>query len=344
MEYSKENVMTRKEYLKSKTKNKFNFTILKYVLLIIVIVLLGIYVFKQLNVYNNVTKIANKVVEETALSKTAIMYFVSDTYTKDGNKSVMLYKAYDESRTKITGSENFYSIQVVDNKLYGKSYDKLYSIDLQNLEKTEILDGKVKQYCILDNKIYFSNDEGIYVLENSEKKQIVKGNVKQFLIEDKFIYAIMPSKTDKSIVRFNLNGKSKLDMTDKQIVSNMFVYNNKVYFINETDKNRLYVTDGKNIKMVMENSILNNNYVNYAIKDSYIYYINNSSENTLCRYNLKTKKDEVIVKKSIKDIKLVQNILYYRVKNNLGIFKLNIETGKKEQLTSARTDEYICIN
>ena len=32
MEYSKENVMTRKEYLKSKGKNKFNFTILKYVI------------------------------------------------------------------------------------------------------------------------------------------------------------------------------------------------------------------------------------------------------------------------------------------------------------------------
>ena len=64
----------------------------------------------------------------------------------------------------------------------------------------------------------------------------------------------------------------------------------------------------------------------------------------MCRYNLKSGKDEVIIKKNVSDIDLVQNTLYYRIKNNLGIFKLNVETGKKEQLTSARTDEYILIN
>lgn len=344
MEYSKENVMTRKEYLKSKGKNKFNFTILKYVLLTVVIILLGVYVFKQLNVYNNVTKIANKVVEETALAKTTTMYFVSDSYTKDGKSSVMLYKAYDESRTKILGSEDFNTIRVVNNKLYGIADSKLYSIDLQSLEKKEIIDDKIRDYYIIDNKLYYSNNDGIYLLENDEKKQIVKGDIKQFQIEDKFIYVIMPSKTHKSIVRFNLNGKSKLDMTDKQIVSKMLVQNGKVYFINESDKNRLYVTDTKSTKIIIKNSILNNDNINFAIGNNDIYYINNSSDNTLCRYNLKSGKDEVIVKKNVSDIDLVQNTLYYRIKNNLGIFKLNVETGKKEQLTSARTDEYILIN
>lgn len=341
MEYSKENIMTRKEYLKSKKKNRFDFKLLKYALLIITIVLLGIYVFKQLNVYNNVTKMANKVVEETALAKTMTMYYVSNPYTKEGENVVMLYKSYDESRTKISGSENFQNIKVVDNKLYGIVNDTLYYIDLTTQEKIEILKDSIKSYYILNNKVYYSTKKGIYIYDIESKKQdlIIEKNAEQFIVQDEYIYIIAPSKTSKSVIRYSINGKDKLDITDKEIVSKIEVLNNKIYYINSSDKDRIYVvnTNGKNKQKLTDTAA-----INVKATQTDVYFV--TSENVLNKINLKSSKEETIVKKNITNIDIVDNVLYYTIKNDLGIYRINLETGKKDKITSIRADEYICIN
>lgn len=341
MEYSKENIMTRKEYLKSKKKNRFDFKLLKYALLIITIVLLGIYVFKQLNVYNNVTKMANKVVEETALAKTMTMYYVSNPYTKEGENVVMLYKSYDESRTKISGSENFQNIKVVDNKLYGIVNDTLYYIDLTTQEKIEILKDSIKSYYILNNKVYYSTKKGIYIYDIESKKQdlIIEKNAEQFIVQDEYIYIIAPSKTSKSVIRYSINGKDKLDITDKEIVSKIEVLNNKIYYINSSDKDRIYVvnTNGKNKQKLTDTGA-----INVKATQTDVYFV--TSENVLNKINLKSSKEETIVKKNITNIDIVDNVLYYTIKNDLGIYRINLETGKKDKITSIRADEYICIN
>lgn len=341
MEYSKENIMTRKEYLKSKKKNRFDFKLLKYALLIITIVLLGIYVFKQLNVYNNVTKMANKVVEETALAKTMTMYYVSNPYTKEGENVVMLYKSYDESRTKISGSENFQNIKVVDNKLYGVVGDTLYYIDLTTQEKIEVLKDSIKSYYILNNKVYYSTKEGIsiYDIESQKQDLIIEKNAEQFIVQDEYIYIIAPSKTSKSVIRYNLNGKDKLDITDKEIVSKMEVLDNKIYYINSSDKDRIYVvnTNGKNKQKLTDTAA-----INVKVTQTDVYFV--TSENVLNKINLKSSKEETIVKKNITNIDIVDNVLYYTIKNDLGIYRINLETGKKDKITSIRADEYICIN
>lgn len=341
MEYSKENIMTRKEYLKSKKKNRFDFKLLKYALLIITIVLLGIYVFKQLNVYNNVTKMANKVVEETALAKTMTMYYVSNPYTKEGENVVMLYKSYDESRTKISGSENFQNIKVVDNKLYGIVNDTLYYIDLTTQEKIEILKDSIKSYYILNNKVYYSTKKGIYIYDIESKKQdlIIEKNAEQFIVQDEYIYIIAPSKTSKSVIRYSINGKDKLDITDKEIVSKIEVLNNKIYYINSSDKDRIYVvnTNGKNKQKLTDTGA-----INVKATQTDVYFV--TSENVLNKINLKSSKEETIVKKNITNLDIVDNVLYYTIKNDLGIYRINLETGKKDKITSIRADEYICIN
>ena len=157
MEYSNDNIMTRKEYLKSKKKQNFFLSKFKYILLVIVVVLLGVYVFKQLNVYNNVTKIANKVVEESSLAKTMTMYYVSEPYTKGGESTVMLYKSNDESRTTIVGSEGFSNILVSENMLYGIKDNTLYSIDLTTTTKQQVVNKKVQNYSIAEH--FGKNDE-----------------------------------------------------------------------------------------------------------------------------------------------------------------------------------------
>lgn len=345
MEYSKDNTMTRKEYLKSKKKTNPWVSRLKYVLLIIVVILLGVYVFKQLNVYNNVTKLANKVVEETKLAKTMTMYYVSEPYTKDGNTSVMLYKSYDESRTQIIGSENLSNINIVANKLYGISDGQLCSIDLVTNEKTKLSSKGTENYIIDGENVYIKRQDGIYSYSvgSGKTKKIIDGKVYQMLLNGGNLYVITAGKTSKSIVKYNLSGKKDKELSDKYIVTSMELYGDNIYFVNSKDSKLYAVTkSGGKITNVLDSKISTTD--NMICYKDYIYYINKSDNNMLYRYNIKTKKHEKVIRKNISSIQIDGDIIYYTTVGTIGINKLDIATGKTEYVTSARTSEYICIN
>jgi len=345
MEYSNDKVMTRKEYLKSKNKKNFWLSKLKYVLLIMVVVLLGVYVFKQLNVYNNVTKLANKVVEETKLARTMIMYYVSEPYTKDGNSMVMLYKSYDESRNPIDGSENFGNIQVLENKLYGLCDNKLYAIDLTTKQKSQITDKKVESYNAKEKTVYLKLSDGIYKhsLDSGETKKIIDGKSYQIMLDNNNIYVITAGKTSNSIIKYNLNGKKEKELSDKYIVTSMTQTEKSIYFINSKDS-KLYVVSksGGDITKVIDNRI--SKACNIVCYKDNIFYINGEDNNTLYMYNIKTNKQERIVKKNIVSMQIDGNIIYYTISGTIGIHKYDITTGKTVQITSARTSEYVCVN
>ena len=345
MEYSKDNTMTRKEYLKSKKKNNFWLSKLKYILLIIVVVLLGVYVFKQLDVYNNVTKLANKVVEETKLARTMTMYYVSQPYTKEGVATVMLYKSYDESRTQIAGSENFSNIKVIENKLYGICEGNLYVIDLLTNEKNQITDKKVQDYLVQNEYIFLMLGDGIYkyAINSNDVKKIINGQCYQMLLDKNELYVITAGKTSKSIIKYNLNGKKEKELSDKYIVNGITQGTDNLFFINSKDSKlySVFKSNGK-IEKIADNKIANiNNVVCY--KDV-IYYINKDDNNTLYMLNMKTKEKQLIIKKNLTSIQIDGNIIYYTLNGDIGVYKLEISTGKTMQITSARTSEYICIN
>lgn len=345
MEYSKDNVMTRKEYLKSKKKKHAILSKLKYVLLVIVVVLLGIYVFKQLNVYNNVTKIANKVVEETMLAKTLTMYYVAEPYTKDGTKTVMFYRAYDESRTAVDGTEEYTNIQLNNNKLYGLNEGVLYAIELTTYAKEQITDKKVTDYIADESNIYVVHEDGLYNYEigTNKNEKIVSGKTYQLKVTAGNIYLIKEGKTSKSIIKYDLKGKNEKELSAKYIVSKMYVTDNKIYFINSKDS-KLYsvATNGGEIDKVTDKCIAAGNSV--VCYKNHIYYINKDDGNTLWCLNLATGEEKQIIKKEISQIQVNGNVIYYVLNNSIGIYKYDVETGKSTQITSARTTEFICIN
>ena len=51
-----------------------------------------------------------------------------------------------------------------------------------------------------------------------------------------------------------------------------------------------------------------------------------------------------LTKKTVESVKIVDHILYFKLNSELGFYKVNLETGKMEQITSIRGNEYICIN
>ena len=281
VEYSKDNTMTRKEYLKSKKKQNFFISKLKYVLLIIVVILLGIYVFKQLNIYNNITKMANKVVEETKLAQTMTMYYVSEPYSREGSNVVMLYKAYDQSRTAIPGTEDFYNLKVAEKKLYGMNDGYLFVVDLTSNVKEQLTGSKIKDYIVKENMIYLQLEDGIYKYDITSKKtdKIIEGNSDNLLVDNNNIYVIAAGKTKKSIIKYNLNGESKKQISDKYIVTSMYLGENDIYFVNSEDS-KIYVVskNGGDIKKVSDNKTISKNgivcYNRYSYKEQIIPRIN----------------------------------------------------------------------
>lgn len=359
MEYSSDKVMSRKEYLKSKKKSGFAIRIIKYSLLLVVVVLLGVYLFKQLDVYNNVTKIANKVVEETALAKTMTMYYLSEGYSKDAKPNVVLYKASDESRTSIEGTENFYNIKLINGNLYGVAEGKLYVINLETKEKSELLNKDVKEYIIKGDKIYYyfeadkKEKTGIYVYDNTNRQdeQLINIVIYQMLLDDNYIYVVSKGKTEKSLVRYNLNGSGRTILSNKEIITHIQIVKGNIYFI---ANNQLYKVSksGKDLTRIFDEELYIDSDIKkeysaksiFAVAEDVVYYISNSEEKELCRYDMKTGEKQSIVKKDIESIQLVDNILYYKLNNSLQIYKTNIETGKSEKVTSIRGKQYICIN
>ncbi len=359
MEYSDKNAMSRKEYLKSKQKGKFGIRTIKYMLIVVVIVLLSIYLWKQLNIYNNVTKIANQVLEETALARTLKMYYISEGYTKDAPNSVMLYKATDESRTKIEGTENFTNIKLVEDSLYGLVKNKLYTINTETLEKVDYSLSDVYEYIVRGNKIYYysvnkkAEKTGIYVYDIDTKKsvQLINAEVTQFVMDDMYIFVVTKGKTAKSIVRYNINGSGRTVLTNKEIVSHVMLNGSSVYFVademlykmNKSGKDITKLTDNKvyldaDVKAgySLENMV--------AVKNHLVYYINKNEKNILYVIDMNKKEEQALTKKAVESLKIVDHILYFKLNSDLAFYKVNLETGKMEQITSIRGSEYICIN
>lgn len=359
MEYSDKNAMSRKEYLKSKNKSGFGIRTVKYILIVVVIALLSIYLWKQLNIYNNVTKIANQVLEETALARTLKMYYISEGYTKDAPNCVMLYKATDESRTKIEGTENFSNIKLVEDKLFGLENKSLYSINVQTLEKTDYSLADVYEYIIRGNKIYYysvnkkSEKTGIYVYDIDAKKssQLITAEVTQFVMDDMYIFVVTKGKTAKSIVRYNINGSGRTVLTDKEIVSHMMLNGSSIYFVADELLYKMN-KNGKDITKLTENKLYLDPDIKggyslenmIAVKNHLVYYINKNENNILHVIDMNKKEEQALTKKAVESIKIVDHILYFKLNSDLAFYKVNLETGKMEQITSIRGSEYICIN
>lgn len=359
MEYSSDKKMTRKEYLKSKKKGKFGLRIVKYGLLLVVIVLLGVYLFKQLNIYNNVTKMANKVVEETALARTMKLYYVADGYTKDAKPELTLYNASDNSRVKIADTEDLTNITLVDNYIYGTINGTLYKINIETNEKTMIIAENVSAYIVKEDKIYFyldvkdSKQYGIYIydISSGDKKQIININVNQMIIDNNNIYVISKGKTEKSIIKYNLNGSGRTVLTNKEIVNYMIQDNDYIYFVS-SDKLYSMKKDGKELNCIVEKDVHVDSNVNLktptvsavTVKNDNIYYIISGENASLNQYNKTTGTTQTVAKKNVESMQIVENILYYKLNNSTEIYRANLETGKTEKMTSIRGNEYIWIN
>lgn len=366
LNFSDDEVMTRKEYLKSKRKIKL--PSIKTILLIIIIILLSMYVTKQIKTYNTVTLAAKKVVEESSLIKTLKIYYMNSGYTKDSENILTKYSNQDESRTEYIGTESMTNLKVLDNYVYGIKNNSLCRIKISNTQTQdensleELVKDNVIGYNIYNNYIYVvkyqqnNNDtNGVYKfdIEKNNVSKIISGTIYQLAVNENNIYVVMPAKTDRSIVSFDKSGKGKTVLTSNEIVSYITVSLNNIVFTNQLEKGRIYLLNIKNknitklseelygnyIKTGTKTKINGNNYIN--MYENNIIYLS-STDSKIYSYNINTKESVKLFNETTNDFQIVDKYIYYKESNSLKIMEYNIKDKILTNITSIRSNEFIC--
>lgn len=354
LESEKNKSMTRKEYLKKKKKEKSVLPWLKNIALLLVIVALSIYVINQLKVYNSVTDIANKMLEESKLIKTYKIYFMADTYEKDDNDKILYYyQGTDESRRELKSGRGLSSISIdSSNNMYGIKDNTLIKINTIEDVSEVICSENVANYVLnRDNifiyKDYGKSDEktGIY---NLKGEQIIEGIVYQMLCDENSIYVIEPSTTSRSLVKYSFSGNGKIVLSEKDIVTNIIQDDEHIYYSSSSKKDCICKVskDGGVIKTISNTACLKDT-TNFSKTNTMAVYNGNvlfvaSSDNKV--YITSEETDNIIVDNAVSQIQLNGHMLYFSLKDKIEIYRYNLEKGVLEKITSARTNEMICIN
>lgn len=353
LESEKVKSMTRKEYLRKKKKEKSVLPWLKNLVLILVIVALSIYVVNQLKVYNSVTDIANKMLEESKLIKTYKMYFLADAYVKDDNESILYYyQGTDESRTEIKSGKGLSSISL-DNlgNIYGIKDKALLKINVAEDSSEVVVAEDVSAYYLSGDNLYVykdygKNDEktGVY---NADGKQIIEGQVYQMICDSKNIYVITPSATSRSLVVYSLSGEKKQVLSDKDIVTNIVADDEYIYYSTSTKKNCICKVkkSGGEITTISQNACVADS-VNFsktktmAVYNGNVIFVSDSDN----KIYVTGEEDSVVVDNEVTELQLNGRMLYFSLKDKIEIYRYNLEKSVLEKITSARMKEMICVN
>jgi len=351
----REQSMSRKEYLKRLKKNKMKFPLLKPILISVIMIALFVYVIHQLHVYNTVTEMANKVIEESKLIKTYKMFFMSKPYEKDQVDNILyLYTGSDESRVEIEAGLGISNIQIYGDYLYGIKDGNLVKINTSSHELQQICEENVVAFSINNAGVYVykyykgnSDKTGLYKLGETEEL-IINETIHQLLLDDNYIYIVAKDSTEKTLLRYTLDGKSHKALTEKITVNNIVLDNGYIYYTNNSDKNRIYKVsnDGSDNVAVTQNKCMtdvskyNGNGL-FGIYQGNVIYIN-SEDNKV--YLANTEKEDVLIDNKVKCLQLNDKMLYISLKNNIEKHRNNLEKSKLDKITSARFTEFIFVN
>lgn len=371
LDFSNDEIMSRKEYLKSKKKAKLPY--IKYTLLVIVIILLSIYVTKQIKTYNTVTTVAKSVMEETSLLKTLNIYYMNDGYTKDSKDILTRYISQNESRKSYNDTETMKDIFYKDEYIYGIKDNNLYRIKVISSETEDkssielIVKDNVIGYTIYENYIYVvkykeSDDKinGLYKINinnafNDENiKKILSGVIYQVVVDKDSIYTVSPAKTIRSLVKYNKLGKEKTILTTDEIISYLSDGSSTLIFTNQNKNGSISVYNKANKKFTNLPDDIQGKYIKNGLSDKidgnkYIrMYGNNiiylsSKDSTIYSYNTVSKENIKLFEEKVNKFELVDDYIYYKDNKSLKLMEYNIKDKVLKHITSIRGNEFVCV-
>lgn len=354
LQLNPEEEITRKEYLKKKKKQKQSLKKKSKISYIMVgaLVILAVYVFFQFYVYSKSNNY--KYVEGDGVSNQKVynMYYVTEGYTYDPVYSLNSIRTDGFNDTLIYQNSGMHDIISKNNYIYGIKNGALCRFSKENSETETLVNSGVEKYTLTDTRIYYiANNKLSYIDVNTkENKEFSIDNVSEVLVDNNNLYVAKLEKTKKILVRYDLEGGSELKLTDSQNVSYIIQDENSIYFVNKADGNKIYkigkdgsnstslsdavgISDKGNIKEIDGNKYL-------FVSNGKLYYINPSDSNSLWSVSLSDNSKEKVIYGSVQILQNVDDTVFYKVKNEMGIYLYNYNTKFMSKVTNRNVSEF----
>lgn len=354
LQLNPEEEITRKEYLKRKKKQKQSLKKKSKISYIMVgaLVILAVYVFFQFYVYSKSNNY--KYVEGDGVSNQKVynMYYVTEGYTYDPVYSLNSIRTDGFNDTLIYQNSGMHDIISKNNYIYGIKNGALCRFSKENSETETLVNSGVEKYTLTDTRVYYiANNKLNYIDVNTkENKEFSIDNVSEVLVDNNNLYVAKLEKTKKILVRYDLEGGSELKLTDSQNVSYIIQDENSIYFVNKADGNKIYkigkdgsasaslsdavgISDKGNIKEIDGNKYL-------FVSNGKLYYINPSDSNSLWSVSLSDNSKEKVIYGSVQILQNVDDTVFYKVKNEMGIYLYNYNTKFMSKVTNRNVSEF----
>lgn len=354
LQLNPEEEITRKEYLKRKKKQKQSLKKKSKISYIMVgaLVILAVYVFFQFYVYSKSNNY--KYVEGDGVSNQKVynMYYVTEGYTYDPVYSLSSIRTDGFNDTLIYQNSGMHDIISKNNYIYGIKNGALCRFSKENSETETLVNSGVEKYTLTDTRVYYiANNKLSYIDVNTkENKEFSIDNVSEVLVDNNNLYVAKLEKTKKILVRYDLEGGSELKLTDSQNVSYIIQDENSIYFVNKADGNKIYkigkdgsasaslsdavgMSDKGNIKEIDGNKYL-------FVSNGKLYYINPSDSNSLWSVSLSDNSKEKVIYGSVQILQNVDDTVFYKVKNEMGIYLYNYNTKFMSKVTNRNVSEF----
>ena len=354
LQLNPEEEITRKEYLKRKKKQKQSLKKKSKISYIMVgaLVILAVYVFFQFYVYSKSNNY--KYVEGDGVSNQKVynMYYVTEGYTYDPVYSLNSIRTDGFNDTLIYQNSGMHDIISKNNYIYGIKNGALCRFSKENSETETLVNSGVEKYTLTDTRVYYiANNKLSYIDVNTkENKEFSIDNVSEVLVDNNNLYVAKLEKTKKILLRYDLEGGSELKLTDSQNVSYIIQDENSIYFVNKADGNKIYkigkdgsnstslsdavgISDKGNIKEIDGNKYL-------FVSNGKLYYINPSDSNSLWSVSLSDNSKEKVIYGSVQILQNVDDTVFYKVKNEMGIYLYNYNTKFMSKVTNRNVSEF----
>ena len=280
------------------------------------------------------------------------MYYVTEGYTYDPVYSLNSIRTDGFNDTLIYQNSGMHDIISKNNYIYGIKNGALCRFSKENSETETLVNSGVEKYTLTDTRIYYiANNKLSYIDVNTkENKEFSIDNVSEVLVDNNNLYVAKLEKTKKILVRYDLEGGSELKLTDSQNVSYIIQDENSIYFVNKADGNKIYkigkdgsnstslsdavgISDKGNIKEIDGNKYL-------FVSNGKLYYINPSDSNSLWSVSLSDNSKEKVIYGSVQILQNVDDTVFYKVKNEMGIYLYNYNTKFMSKVTNRNVSEF----
>lgn len=318
------------------------------------ILLLSIYVFVQLYIYNKHNNYTYVESEGISDQKVYNVFYITEGYTYDPTYSLSKIQTNGFKDQVVFESCGLTNIQVDDKYIYGLKSSGIYRINKETNELEMLIEKDVVKYKLYNGMIYYiSGTDNNLALLNTEDKTIKNTDVKdvcELLIDENYIFVVRDEKTKKVLLRYDRNVENKIDICTDANVSYIIQDTNNIYFVNKKDENKIYMVSkngGDATKVSDIYSMSDKGQIKEIDGSKYmfvdkneLYYINVNDNNTLWKINLETKENIKVLSVAVEILQNAESTVFYKIKNEMGVYLFNYSTNFMSQVSKRKVKEF----